>query len=94
MVFECLGRSIPSRLGGFVVFRVLLLLLIVIAAAPAPVSAQEAEPLVTPRAMLYFDGRPLIELRGVSALPAEERVRLLHDRLVAAAEDPPSIRGR
>jgi small-conductance mechanosensitive channel len=38
--------------------------------------------------MLYFDGRPLIELRGVSALPAEQRVRLLHDRLVAAAEDP------
>ncbi len=70
--------------------RVLLLLLSLIAVSvtPRPLAAQEAPPEAEQRAMVFFDGQPLFELRGVSALPAEERARLVRDRLVAAAEDP------
>jgi small-conductance mechanosensitive channel len=39
------------------------------------------------RAMVQFDAKPLFAVRGVSVLPAAERVRLIHERLLEAAED-------
>ena len=67
----------------------LLLLVAFWAAVPVPAVAQDmVDPAATRRAMVYFEGQPLFELRGVSALPAEGRVRLVRSRLIAAAEDP------
>jgi small-conductance mechanosensitive channel len=37
---------------------------------------------------VYFDARPLFEIRGISALPATDRADLIQGRLRAAAEDP------
>jgi small-conductance mechanosensitive channel len=38
--------------------------------------------------MVVFDAAPLFEVRGVSALPARDRARVIRGRLLAAAEDP------
>jgi small-conductance mechanosensitive channel len=71
-------------------FLLLLVLLLAVASTlPVRSAAQESvggEPVS--RATLFYDGRSLIELRGISALPARERVQLIRDRLIAAAEDP------
>ena len=39
-------------------------------------------------APVELDGTVLFRVRGVSALPAEERARVIHDRLVAVAANP------
>jgi hypothetical protein len=62
--------------------RLLLSMMLLLGAAPA--SAQsEAE-----RATVYFDAKPLFSVRGVSALPAAERVKVIRERLLAAAREP------
>jgi small-conductance mechanosensitive channel len=59
-----------------------LLLAILLGAAPAWAQSD------VDRATVYFDAKPLFSVRGVPALPARERVGLIRDRLLAAAEDP------
>lgn len=66
-----------------------VLLAMVWAAACGGAEAQE--PALAPqieRALVTFDGQPMFEVRGDSALPAVERVGLIRGRLRAAAEDP------
>ena len=69
--------------------RVLVLLVLLLAALTRAGMAQAQEALgAADRAMVVFDGEALFEVRGVSALPAAERGRLIHGRLMAAAADP------
>jgi small-conductance mechanosensitive channel len=56
--------------------------MLLLGAAPAL-----AQPEVE-RATVYFDAKPLFSVRGVSALPAAERVKVIRDRLLTAAKDP------
>jgi small-conductance mechanosensitive channel len=54
------------------------------AVAPATKPASEAEMATAP---VDLDGAVLFRVRGVSSLPAAERARLIHERLVALAEN-------
>jgi small-conductance mechanosensitive channel len=60
----------------------LLLLAILLGAAPARAQSE------VERATVYFDAKPLFSVRGVSALPARERVKVIRERLLTAAKDP------
>ena len=68
-------------------FRPLLLLLFALLCGPALAQGGGLDP-ATDRAMVYFDAVPLFEVRGVSAVPAAERARIIRGRLRSAAEDP------
>ena len=66
--------------------RVIAFLVLFVVALPQFAIAQEGLGTVD-RAMVAFDAKPLFEVRGVSALPAAERARVIRDRLIAAAEE-------
>jgi hypothetical protein len=72
-----------------VLVRVCVLIFLALWVLPRVADAQTADDAaLADRAMVYFDGDPLFEVRGVSALPATRRRDLIHGRLLAAAEDP------
>ena len=51
--------------------------------------AQEAAAAdVTVTAPVIVDGQELLQVRGVSSLPAADRARRIYEQIVAAAEDP------
>lgn len=75
------GRALRS--GSLVVFAVLLLAPRCQAQAVSP----EAE-ADQPTADVVLDGRVLLRVRGVSALPAEQRAQNIAERIAAAAGDP------
>jgi small-conductance mechanosensitive channel len=60
------------------------LLFAILSFGAAPAWAQSG----VERATVYFDAKPLFAVRGVSALPAHERVKVICDRLLTAARDP------
>lgn len=69
-----------------------LLMLLFVSAAKAETGAEEAlevpeEPAV-PTANVVLDGKVLFRLRGASAYPAEERARLIVEKILSAAKDP------
>jgi small-conductance mechanosensitive channel len=73
-------------------FVAALLMLPFVSAAKAETGADEAievpeEPEV-PTANVVLDGKVLFRLRGVSAFPAEQRARLIVERIVSAAKEP------
>ena len=75
--------------------RVLVLLVLLLAALTRAGMAQAQEALgAADRAMVVFDGEALFQVRGVSALPAAERGRLIHGRSWPRPRIPASIRRR
>jgi small-conductance mechanosensitive channel len=77
------------------VFRALLLTVCLTAmpAVAAAVDAAKGPPVAEhdierPSAMVKVDGRSLFRVRGITALPAEERATGIRERIEAAAADP------
>jgi small-conductance mechanosensitive channel len=70
-----------------VLFLLALLAAGVLSVTSRPATAQASADTAS-RAMVFFDGKPLFEVRGVSALPAAERAHLVRERITAAADDP------
>ena len=75
--------------GGAV--RLAALVLVALCANGAPLYAQDltgaAADVDVPTASVVVDGVALFSVRGVSALPAAARARLIRDRIEAAAVD-------
>ena len=55
------------------------------APAPEPSAAAEGD---VPTAAVVVDGTPLFQLRGSSSYPAEQRARMVRDRIIAVASNP------
>jgi len=53
--------------------------------APGQVAATSGQ---LDSATVYLDGRPLFEVRGISAFPAQHRAKLIRGKIVEAADDP------
>ena len=72
--------------------RGLCVLVLLLAGAVGAAQAQEAGGLPAgdgvSTAPVELDGTVLFRVRGVSALPASERARVIHDRIVAVAANP------
>src|SRR5262249_21193970 len=85
------------RIAGTLIIAVsgLLLWTPVAGSAPPETPRERGEP-ATVTAPVMLDGEPLFRVGGVTARPAEERARLIGDRIAAVAADrtvsPDSLR--
>jgi small-conductance mechanosensitive channel len=76
------------RARGFIAVLGAALLWLAIPAFAAPESADEPGETKIVTAPVTLDGELLFRVRGVTALPAHERARLIADRIAALAADP------